>query len=623
MEARKGVSQSLNRINTISYLSHLRRINTPIRKDGKVAKPRQIHNSQWMKICPSETPEGQQCGLVKNLSIGADITLQQNTGLFLTRLIHNMNLWDNMAEGNGHQLHLDGVILGSMTLENTQKTVEQLKRHRREGTIPRETSIGWWIQKRTVYIFTDTGRIIRPVIVLGALYNSELGSWDPFPWQTWESFVESSMVDYIDTNEEETLLIAHSWEQIKENPTIRYTHMEIHPSHMLGLAAATIPYPDHNQSPRNTYQCLHYEEPIMMADGTFDLFYCDPATLMNLGTTKSIKDVHPDDYVMSFDTKTMITTPTRVLAQYVKRPLRKLVRVTVESGRSIVVTEDHRFWTIDGWVEAKDLTGIRTSIFTTDTVLFVKITSIKPIQDQSTFVADITVEHKHSTFITGSGFGVHNSAMGKQALGMYATNYQMRWDTVGGILHYPQQAICDTAFSKETQIAKTPAGQNALVAIMCYNGFNQEDSIIMNQSAIDRGLFRSTTYRSYQENDKGTGTEISKYISKFGKNTEDRLQNIDDDGLIQEGTRVSYNDILVCKHASIKDAPVENRKDCSNPTRSDLGIVDKVMLTTDPEGNKLARVRLRSERIPELGDKFCKFLHSEPIKPLTKHLSQV
>ena len=97
---------------------------------------------------------------------------------------------------------------------------------------------------------------------------------------------------------------------------------------------------------------------------------------------------------------------------------------------------------------------------------------------------------------------VYQSAMGKQAMGIYTTNFLQRMDTVGNVLYYPQRPLCGTNSMKYLEFNEIPAGQNAIVAIQCYSGYNQEDSVIMNQSAIDRGLFRSLHYHTYSESER-------------------------------------------------------------------------------------------------------------------------
>ena len=112
-------------------------------------------------------------------------------------------------------------------------------------------------------------------------------------------------------------------------------------------------------------------------------------------------------------------------------------------------------------------------------------------------IADIEVESSNHSFITKGNYFSANSAMGKQALGLYMTNFNTRLDTLSNVLNYPQKSLIATKLSKYTQAAELPSGINAVVAIMTYSGFNQEDGIIVNRDALDRGLFVSTHYKTF------------------------------------------------------------------------------------------------------------------------------
>merc|ERR1719181_2654917 len=150
----------------------------------------------------------------------------------------------------------------------------------------------------------------------------------------------------------------------------------------------------------------------------------------------------------------------------------------------------------------------------------------------------------------------YQSAMGKQAMGMYATNYQLRMDTLAYVLYYPQKPLVTTRAMEHLHFREMPAGQNAIVAIACYSGYNQEDSVIMNQSAIDRGFFRSIFYRSYKDEEKKSGTLVQEEFGKPVREVTMAMRHgdynkLDEDGIAAPGTRVSGEDVVIGKTTPI------------------------------------------------------------------------
>jgi DNA-directed RNA polymerase II subunit RPB2 len=214
---------------------------------------------------------------------------------------------------------------------------------------------------------------------------------------------------------------------------------------------------------------------------------------------------------------------------------------------------------------------------------------------------------------------VYQSAMGKQAMGVFLTSFQMRMDTMTNILFYPQKPLATTRAMQYMHFGELPAGQNVVVAIACYTGYNQEDSLIMNQSSIDRGLFRSLYYRVHQDVQKQVGMKDSEIIEKPSRDTCLRMKRgtydkLEDDGLISPGVRVSGEDIIIGKTIPIPEDSTEmgqrtamhTKRDASKPLKStENGIVDQVMVSTNEDGFKFVKVRVRSIRIPQMGDKFA------------------
>lgn len=517
MSTRAGVSQVLNRYTFSSTLSHLRRTNTPIGRDGKIARPRQLHNTHWGLVCPAETPEGQACGLVKNLSLMSGISV----GSPSQPIIYFLEEWGMEpledyvphASPNSTRVFVNGVWIG--VHRDPAHLVETMRSLRRKGDISPEVSIIRDIREKEFRIFTDAGRVYRPLFVVDndpnsphrgelklrkehivelaqSLDSPELEDEDTGAAGGWSWLVNTGIVEYIDGEEEETVMIAMTPEDLELSRQMRegvdvsveedgdparrikqqsilsqhtWTHCEIHPSMILGICASIIPFPDHNQSPRNTYQ----------------------------------------------------------------------------------------------------------------------------------------------------------AAMGKQAMGVFLTNYSVRMDTMANILYYPQKPLATTRAMEYLRFRDLPAGQNAIVAIMCYSGYNQEDSVIMNQGSIDRGLFRSLFFRSYMDQERRVGMSVVEEFEKPTRADTLRLKHgtydkLDEDGLIAPGIRVSGEDIIIGKTAPIPPDTEElgqrtkyhTKRDASTPLRStESGIVDQVLLTTNQEGLRFVKVRMRTTKVPQIGDKFA------------------
>ena len=261
-----GVSQVLNRLNFISSISHLRRCSTPIEKTGKLIPPRKLHNSQWGFICPAETPEGHSVGVVKNMATTTSVSIASNPFVvreFIKDTNLMMSLYDTSASEKytGTRIFLNGVWIGVVSTENTLNFMDHLRKAKRAGMIHIHTSIQWKMALREVWLSTEAGRLLRPVYYAPALREilkdvelqkeiMALQGWDQM--LLWESPSGKHLFEYIDPGETDYCYIAMTLKDVVEKTDT--THCEIHPSVMLGTLASNIPFPDHNQSPRNSYQ---------------------------------------------------------------------------------------------------------------------------------------------------------------------------------------------------------------------------------------------------------------------------------------------------------------------------------------------------------------------------------
>ena len=264
-----GVSQVLNRLNFASSLSHLRRTSTPIEKTGKLIPPRKLHNSQWGYICPAETPEGHSVGVVKNMATTAIVSIASDPRIvrnFIDSIGTLKSLISTTAneKHDGTRMFLNGVWFGMVESSETFKTVNILRKAKRAGIIHIHTGIIWRMSQKEVWLSTEPGRLLRPLYYAPAIHEilqdstcklaeeiHSCSSWDEL--LIWESPTGKHLIEYIDPGETEGTYIATKTEEVLLKDD--YTHCEIHPSAILGTIGSNIPFPDHNQSPRNAYQC--------------------------------------------------------------------------------------------------------------------------------------------------------------------------------------------------------------------------------------------------------------------------------------------------------------------------------------------------------------------------------
>ncbi|KXJ13257.1 DNA-directed RNA polymerase II subunit RPB2 [Exaiptasia diaphana] len=271
--SRAGVSQVLNRLTFASTLSHLRRLNSPIGREGKLAKPRQLHNTHWGMICPAETPEGHAVGLVKNLALMAYISVGSQPSPILEFMeewtMENLEEITPSAINNATKIFVNGCWVGiHRDPDQLMSTLRKLRR--RMDIIVSEVSMVRDFREREIRIYSDAGRICRPLLIvenqklllkknhIDMLKEREYNDY------SWQELVAGGIVEYIDVNEEETVMVAMTPDELVEKGQAycsTYTHCEIHPSMILGVCASIIPFPDHNQSKRGLDQEETFEKP--------------------------------------------------------------------------------------------------------------------------------------------------------------------------------------------------------------------------------------------------------------------------------------------------------------------------------------------------------------------------
>lgn len=243
--AKVGVTQVVNRLNRVSTISQLRRMNAPTVRDGKMSKPRQLHCTQYGLVCAFETPEGQQVGLVKNLALLARVSTFASNGAIVQYVQTGMpgRFPPGELGSDGSRIFVDGVWLADVS--DPWSACVDLRALRRSGAFPMDASIAYLQRDNVILVHTDEGRLVRPLRIAreGMIETPPKGT--PFM-----EMVQRGMVEYIDALEEESLYVAF----YEKDLTLEHTHCEIHPSTMLGVAASAIPFAHTNQAPRNVYQ---------------------------------------------------------------------------------------------------------------------------------------------------------------------------------------------------------------------------------------------------------------------------------------------------------------------------------------------------------------------------------
>lgn len=536
---RSGVSQLLDRTTYLAALSHMRRVTSPLVRSQPHFEARDLHPTHWGRLCPNETPEGQNCGLVKNAAQMIDVS-EEVAEADVKELLREAGV-DSSPAGwaEGSRIHVNGDIFGLH--KNPTKLVNQFKRRRRQGRIRSEVSIRHDSENRDVFINTDRGRILRPLLVLEdgdlklskeSLENIRSGEW------TFNDLVSNGVVEWVDAEEEEDLLVAPR------------------------------PYDLPMSSPENN-------RPINPANVEW----------LNLGEEQiSHADLRVEVHMPNGES---VFEEFSVPLNYYQEDIDALRRKQKRKNLILVFTHVE--------IDPQLILGVCASLV--------------PYP-----------EHNSTPRVTGG------TAMVKQSLGLPSANYRLRPDTRMHVMHYPQQSIVGTRAMKTTNFAQRPGGQNFVVAILSHHGYNMQDAVVINRAAVERSLARSSFIRTYNAENKrfpggqeerieipGTGLDEIKGLKSWESYT-----HLERDGLPTPETFLSSvggeSSVLVGKtspprfleeaHGHFLQAQ-ERRESAMMVRHGESGWVDNVYVTESLDSTLLCRIVVRSEKIPEIGDKFA------------------
>ena len=571
---RKGVSQVLKRLSSLDSNGHLRRVVSPSTDTttNKLVPPRRIHPTHWGFICPAETPEGHKVGMVKNLAMLTEISRELKSQYYIIKDILNTELFNyETKENNQVLLYHNNELINKINTNSNLILFDKMLSN-------------FNIYIHLVITLTDTKLTIKT-----------------------ENKGISNKVNEIINN--------------KNNNKYLIPILNIEYSNINYYAKVFINYE------LIGFTILPFELESFLKEKRSNL-YIDKSVSISYNINEKEVNINCDGgrpikpFLVVKDNKILVTkkimseiksknikTWHSLIQKYPKcieyLDVNELLYSTVAAQFSdLYKNKINKELKIDDKIIKNDVNKYGNYVYNNYTHCLFHPSVLLG------YTSNVIPFSNHNQ----SPRNCYSCAQSKQAMGIYTTNYLERIDKLGHILYYPQKSLVTTRNSKYIFSNVLPTGQNAIVAIACYTGYNQEDSIIFNKAAIDRGLFVSVNYRKEQDTlQKNPNTsEMDQFIvpdsnlvSSIKSANYDKLDN---DGFISEETAVVSDDVIIGKITS-KVRQSDNDKyykDVSTIIRNNQGgIIDSVFKNMkNQENNTMTKIRIRKERRPIIGDKF-------------------
>ena len=630
---RIGVIQDLNRLSYNSFLSHLRKINLPMDSSAKIVKPRMLHGSQWGMIDPVDSPDGANIGFHKHLAFGTRITNQCSAYPMMQwlREVVKMHLLEECTRMFLHyttKVFVNGTWVGAVT--RPEETMRLIRLHRRNALIPIYVSCQWDIKNNEIHIYTDAGRLCRPIFYI----DEDTGR---------PSYDKEEILEMIQRGKA-------SWEQMttgftaKSDPTFNPSHCNyytidelyghahdtsalsakqkvaedvarvntIEDFRRLKATQAIIEYIDTSETESTLISMSHkFEKPVSAEAGK--------ASDSGSSGSGSGSESEPEEKGKKDESSETggLTPRTFAKAREVDRRVREKLRKEATAANEAqnggaggeAAAHKNRSKSRRHKRRSSRSRRDRARVLSSDGKQYTHV-EIHPSLVMGVMGNQICFPENNPVARNVFGCG-----QAKQAASIYHSNYQVRIDKMGVVINNGEVPIVKSRYLDLINHEEHPCGFNAIVAIMSFNGYNVEDSILFNEASIKRGMFRITYYNMYEAREESSSVRGAQRDTRFANIQKEGANGIkpgydysylDDNGLIRENTEMDDKKVVIgMGSVSIQNEGGVMRDMSTMPKKGQLGFVDKAFMTEGETGFRIGKVRIREERFPSIGDKFC------------------